>query len=123
MPQHTNTRANPEHDPQNPDPNIPEALVDYDYSSGISFFNPSPKTLYNFDCSPQFLNNGNFEFELKYKLVQNIVLADDASQLDNFQVSLIVYDIDEEELILHDANEVDKESFGPFPNITHRYKK
>ena len=84
--------------------------------TGVSFFNNNPKVLYNFDIPNQnFLNQNMLEFELIYYLRQGeqFILADDGYQLENFQCSLVIYDIDEEELLLKDTDEVNFKLMRP----------
>jgi hypothetical protein len=88
------------------------------YDTGISFFNPSPDKLYNFTIPNTFTNNTVFEFEITYEMNagDNIVLADDNELFYKFQCSLIICDVDEEELISNDSNTVDYNKFKPhFP--------
>ena len=89
--------------------------------TGVSFFNNNPKSLYNFDIPNQnFLNQNMLEFELIYFLRQGeeFILADDNFQLESFQCSLVIYDIDEEkELLLQDTEEVDFKLMRPQNDI------
>ena len=60
------------------------------------------------------------EFELIYFLGQGeeFILADDNYQLESFQCSLVIYDIDEEkELLLQDTEEVDFKLMRPQNDI------
>jgi hypothetical protein len=88
------------------------------YDSGISFFNPAPDKLYNFTIPSTFTNNTAFEFEIIYEMNAgvNIVQADDNELFYKFQCSLIICDVDEEELTSNDSNTVDLSKFKPhFP--------
>jgi len=76
--------------------------------------NPEPKTLYNFDITQSFLNSPYFEFELMY-LTLDVALPI-PTELTNFQLSLIIQDVDEEELLSQDTNNVDWKNWKPhFP--------
>jgi len=95
------------------------SIVSY-YSNdlGISFHNPSPDKLYNFTIPNTFTNNTVFEFEIIYNMRNgvNIIIADDETDFYRFQCSLIICDVDEEELTSNDSNTVDLDKFKPhFP--------
>jgi hypothetical protein len=88
------------------------------YDNGISFFNPSPDKLYNFTIPSTFTNNSIFEFEIIYDMTNDvhIIMAEDRAEFNNFQCSLIICDVDEEELTSNDSNTVDLSKFKPhFP--------
>ena len=88
------------------------------FDSGISFFNPSPDKLYNFTIPNTFTNNTVFEFELIYDMNTgvNIVPFDDRAEFYRFQCSLIICDVDEEDLVSSASNTVDYDKFKPhFP--------
>ena len=63
------------------------------------FYNPYPEILYNFPISSNFLNNRyiDFTFIMQFMAGDFINLADDQSYFDSFQISFIIYDLDEEE--------------------------
>jgi len=77
------------------------------------FQNNYPKILYNFSIPQNFLQNGYVELEVTYPDVPI-----DADSLNRFMISFIVYDVDEEELLLKDTPKVDYKNFGPHFN-TH----
>ena len=77
-----------------------------------TFQNHSPEMLYNFSISQNFFQNGFVEFEIQYPDID--VLLD---FFDRFYISLVVYDIDEQELLLKDTPDVDYKQFGPHVNI------
>lgn len=82
----------------------------------FSFINPDPKTLYNFQVTQQFLNSPYFEFELMYIMYQANVGIDANESFTDFQLSLIIQDVDEEELLSKDTKEVDWKNWKPhFP--------
>ena len=75
------------------------------YSPAQVFYNPQPEILYNFPISSNFLNNRYFDFTLimQFRLgvpIFFINLTDDQKYFDTFHISFIVYDLDEQELLL-----------------------
>ena len=95
----------------------------------ITYINPSPKILYNFTISDNFFQQNVIEFELIYEMEDGVDLNDNTSgnvgeydftkSLEHFNCSLIIYEEEEEELILKDGgNVVDFKRFGP----TAQYK-
>ena len=76
------------------------------------YTNPAPEMLYNFNISQNFFQNGFIEFQITYP---GITLAVD--YLTRFYISLVVYDVDEEDLLLKDTPDVDFKNFGPHMNI------
>ena len=93
------------------------------------FYNNYPKMLYNFGIPQHFLNNGYIEFEVTYP---NIGFPSPES-LRYFNISLIIYDMNEEEFVLKDTAEVDYKDMrshlptnlgmlGLVPNDKSRYK-
>ncbi|MFM8244332.1 MAG: hypothetical protein ACKN84_00625 [Candidatus Fonsibacter sp.] len=95
----------------------------------ITYINPSPKVLYNFTISDNFFQQSVIEFELIYEMKDGVDLNDITSgilseydftkSLEHFSCSLIIYEEEEEELILKDGgNVVDFKRFGP----TAQYK-
>ena len=79
------------------------------------FYNPYPKMLYNFPISSNFLNNRYFDFTIIMQFLAGdfINLDDDQFGFDSFYISFIVYDLDEEELLLTSTQEIDFKKFGP----------
>ena len=93
---------------------------------GGEFYNNYQKMLYNFNVSQQFFTHGYLELEITYP---NIEVQLDG--LNFFQISFIVYDVDEEELLLKDTPEVEDYKphaptnlgmHGFVPSSTSRYK-
>ena len=93
-----------------------------------SFQNNDPKMLYNFNISQSFFTNGYLELEITYPNI-NVLL----DSLISFYISLIIYDVNEEELILKDTQEVDTKDMrshvpsnfgdlGIVPTTYSRYK-
>ena len=79
------------------------------------FYNPQPEILYNFPISSNFLNNRYFDFTLIMQFIQNssIILTDDQKYFDSFHISFIVYDLDEQELLLTSTQDIDFKKIGP----------
>jgi hypothetical protein len=78
------------------------------------FYNPYPKMLYNFPISRNFLNNRFFDFTFIMQFMPRdfINLTTDQEYFDLFHISFIVYDLDEEELLLTSTQDVDFKKFG-----------
>ena len=76
------------------------------------YTNPAPEMLYNFNVSQNFFQNGFIEFQITYP---GITLAVD--YLTRFYISLVVYDVDEEDLLLKDTPDVDYKNFEAHMNI------
>jgi hypothetical protein len=89
----------------------------YQEYDGFHLINPYPEILYNFDITQSFLNSPYFEFEVIYIIKEGYAgVPIDATQdheLDKFQLSLIIQDVDEEELLSKDTKEVDWKNWGP----------
>jgi hypothetical protein len=77
-----------------------------------TFQNHSPEMLYNFSISQNFFQNGFVEFEIQYPDIDVIL-----DFFDRFYISLVVYDIDEQDLLLKDTPEVDFKNVGPQVNF------
>lgn len=78
------------------------------------FYNPYPEILYNFPISSNFLNNRYFDFTFIMQFMPGdfIDLTADQQYFDMFHISFIVYDLDEEELLLTSTQDVDFKKFG-----------
>ena len=74
----------------------------------LTFHNSYPEMLYNFSIPQNFFQNGFVEFQITYP---NIDVVQDS--LNRFYISLVVYDIDEQELLLKDTPDVDYKNFAP----------
>ena len=98
-----NTNA---HDSQNKGFNSP--LIYHSEDTGFQFNNTNPELFYNFNISNIFFQNGTIELQVTYP---NIELA--PISLAKFNNSFVVYDIDEEDLLLKDTPQVDYKNFGP----------
>jgi hypothetical protein len=98
-----NTNA---HDSQNKGFNSP--LIYHSEDTGFQFNNTNPELFYNFNISNNFFQNGTIEIQVTYP---NIELA--PIQLVRFNISFVVYDIDEEDLVLKDTPQVDYKNFSP----------
>ena len=94
-------------------------------NNGRLFINTSPETLYNFNIDDSFLKNGVFEFELIYDMAycrfvmrgqtaddkqvqQQLVLKDDTDDLEAFQITFLVMDIEEEDKLYNDKDLLNK---------------
>lgn len=98
-----NTNA---HDSQNKGFNSP--LIYHSEDTGFQFNNTNPELFYNFNISNNFFQNGTIEIQVTYP---NIELA--PISLVRFNISFVVYDIDEQDLLLKDTPDVDLKNFGP----------
>jgi hypothetical protein len=78
------------------------------------FYNPYPEILYNFPVSSNFLNNRYFDltFIMQFFPGTFIDLTNDQKYFDMFHISFIVYDLDEEELLLTSTQDVDFKKVG-----------
>lgn len=96
----------------------------------ITYINHSPKFLFNFSVSENFLQQSAIEFELIFEMDDGVDLNDNSSgtpgefdytkSIEHFQCSLILYEEEDDELLLKDGgNEVDYKRVGP----TGQYKK
>jgi hypothetical protein len=70
--------------------------------------------LYNFPISSNFLNNRYFDFTfiMQFMAGDFIDLADDQSYFDSFHISFIIYDLDEQELLLTSTQDINFKKFG-----------
>ena len=98
-----NTNA---HDSQNNGFNSP--LIYHSEDTGFQFNNTNPELFYNFNISNNFFQNGTIEIQVTYP---NVELA--PISLVRFNISFVVYDIDEQDLLLKDTPDVDLKNFGP----------
>ena len=78
------------------------------------FYNPYPEILYNFPISSNFLNNRYFDFTfiMQFMVGDFIDLTNDQQYFDMFHISFIVYDLDEQELLLTSTQDVDFKKIG-----------
>ena len=102
-----NTNA---HDSQNKGFNSP--LIYHSEDTGFQFNNTNPQLFYNFNISNNFFQNGTIEIQVTYP---NVELA--PITLVRFNISFVVYDIDEQDLLLKDTPDVDYKNFGPQVNF------
>ena len=84
------------------------------YELSSVFYNPYPEILYNFPISSNFLNNRYLDFTFIMQFVDGdfIDLTVDQEYFDLFHISFIVYDLDEEELLLTSTQDVDLKKIG-----------
>jgi hypothetical protein len=98
------------HDSQNKGFNSP--LIYHSEDTGFQFNNTNPELFYNFNISNNFFQNGTIEIQVTYP---NVELA--PITLARFNISFVVYDIDEEDLLLKDTPDVDYKNFAPHVNF------
>ena len=100
-------------------------------NNGHLFINTSPETLYNFNIDDSFLKNGIFEFELLYDVgncilseatenefsyvPQTINFANDKDDFEQFMISIIVMDVEEDEDKLYN----DKDLLNKINNLIY----
>jgi hypothetical protein len=84
------------------------------YELSQVFYNPYPEILYNFPVSSNFLRNRYFDFTFTMQFTggDSINLNADQEYFDLFHISFIVYDLDEQELLLTSTQDVDFKKFG-----------
>ena len=84
------------------------------FSPSPVFYNPYPEMLYNFPISSNFLNNRYIDLTITLQFTAGdfIDLSNDQEYFDLFHISFIVYDLDEEELLLTSTQDVDFKKFG-----------
>jgi len=91
-------------------------------NNGHLFINTSPDTLYNFGIDDSFLKNGIFEFELLYDIgncifnesvanrflyvPQTINFANDKDDFEQFMISIIIMDVEDDNDKLYDNEEM-----------------
>ena len=81
--------------------------------------------MYNFSIAQNFFQNGYIEFTVTYPNI-NVVVTNAAAvpatitSLGRFYISLVVYDIDEQDLLLKDTPDVNFKQFGPHIAFQHK---
>ena len=100
------------HDSQNNGFNT--SLVYTTENTAQIFYNTFPEILYNFSIDQHFFKNGYVELKLTYP--NNTVVLD---YFERFYISFVVYDVDEQDLILKDTPEVDFKNYGAHFNINN----
>lgn len=80
---------------------------------GCDFLNPDSNTLYNFNITQNFFNSPFFEFTLMYIMNDANVPIPGNYSFTPFQLSLIIQDVDELDLLSNDTNEVDWKNWKP----------
>ena len=100
------------HDSQNNGFNT--SLVYTTENTAQIFYNTFPEILYNFSIDQHFFKNGYVELKLTYP--ENTVVLD---YFERFYISFVVYDVDEQDLILKDTPEVDFKNYGAHFNINN----
>ena len=94
---------------------LSKTLIFVTQESDIVYQNHAPEMLYNFSISQNFFQNGYIEFELTYPDIEI-----DLENLERFYITLVVYDIDEQDLLLKDTPDVDFKNFGPHIAFQHK---
>lgn len=89
-------------------------LVYTNDTTGSTFNNTSNELFYNFSIDQNFFKNGYIDFQITYPNA-NIVLA----SFSKFYISFVVYDVNEEELLLKDTPEVDFKNYGAHYNLNN----
>ena len=100
------------HDSQNNGFNT--SLVYTTENTAQIFYNTFPEILYNFSIDQHFFKNGYVELQLTYP--ENTVVLD---YFERFYISFVVYDVDEQDLILKVTPEVDFKNYGAHFNINN----
>jgi hypothetical protein len=75
-------------------------------TTGETYTNTSNELFYNFSIDQNFFKNGYIDFQITYP---NVDLG--INFLTRFYISFVVYDINEEELLLKDTPDVDYNNF------------
>lgn len=102
------------HDSQNNGFNT--SLVYTTENTAQIFYNTFPEILYNFSIDQNFFKNGFVELQVTYPENEIVVNMDELSR---FYISFVVYDIDEQDLLLKDTPEVDFKNYGAHFNINN----
>ena len=86
-------------------------LIYTSQTTGETFTNTSNELFYNFSIDQNFFKNGYIDFQITYP---NTNISNNAFMLNallKFYISFVVYDINEEELLLKDTPDVDYNNF------------
>ena len=86
-------------------------LVYTNDTTGSTFNNTSNELFYNFGIDQHFFKNGYIDFQITYPNA-NITLT----SFSKFYISFVVYDVNEEELLLKDTPDANFKDFGPHYN-------
>ena len=83
------------------------------------FTNTSNELFYNFSIDQNFFKNGYIDLQITYLNIQMINDYEDFidNVLPKFYISFVVYDINEEELLLKDTPDVDYNNFRAHYNL------
>jgi hypothetical protein len=83
------------------------------------FTNTSNELFYNFSIDQNFFKNGYIDLQITYLNIQMINAYEDFIDiiLPKFYISFVVYDINEEELLLKDTPDVDYNNFRAHYNL------
>ena len=85
------------------------------------FTNTSNELFYNFSIDQNFFKNGYIDLQITYLNIQMINNYEDFidNVLPKFYISFVVYDINEEELLLKDTPDVDYNNFRAHYNLNN----
>ncbi len=90
-------------------------------TTGETFTNTSNELFYNFSIDQNFFKNGYIDLQITYPNQQigndNDIFIDFI--LPKFYISFVVYDINEEELLLKDTPDVDYNNFRAYYNLNN----
>lgn len=89
-----------------------------------TFYNTNPDKLYNFSVSSNFLRNGFIEIEMIFDMfeTEDIDIVLNKRSITSFFISFVIYDENQEELLLKDTDEADFKLMKPFNNGIPIYK-
>jgi len=93
------------------------------HKTGLNFINTNADKLYTFTIPQNFTNNSIFEFEILYHMLvtKNLTLSEDAIFFQRFQCSLVIYDVEEAELLSSAGEEVDFSKIKPQLPVKPKY--
>ena len=82
-----------------------------------TFTNTSNELFYNFSIDQNFFKNGYIDLQITYPNVQMYNDVEHFQYFRKFYISFVVYDINEEELLLKDTPDVDYNNFRAHYNL------
>lgn len=89
-------------------------LVYTNDNTGSTFNNTSNELFYNFSIDQHFFKNGYVDLQITYPNT-NVTLT----SFTKFYISFVVYDVNEEELLLTNTPEVDFKNYGAHYNLNN----
>ena len=81
--------------------------------------NNSPEYFYNFPVNKQFLQSGQLELEFSLGIENGAGFRIIEGGLDTFAITFIIYDIEEQELLLQDTPNFNKNQLKPHASINN----